>query len=275
MEMSIANLFTLYQLPTGRRSYALGQVAKKASELADETLERDVRLALRHEADVRATERAWAASSRAETSSAAVELRNIDADIDRAVTALRDTAEARLRAVPRHDRKASGAPIERFLARCFPNGVAPITALSYPEEHEAVRALVTNLRKNEEEMVALLGLLPFLETLQSLLPKYDAAIKRVKGAEQTIVTYKEVVAVRARAHEEMCVLVAKILARHPSAEARRALLQPIFQQHEALAEAYAKRRGASDVDVENGEELPPNPTTTDAAGPTTDTPPEV
>ncbi|MBK8014603.1 MAG: hypothetical protein IPK13_25040 [Deltaproteobacteria bacterium] len=259
MEMSIANLFSLYQLPTGRRSYALGRVAKYANELGDEVLERDVRLALRHEADVRVTERGWAANSKAETSSAAAELRDLDGDIDRALTALRDTAEARLRAVPRRERRTKGEPIERFLARCFPNGVAPMTMLSYPEEHEAVRALVTNLRKNEAEMVALLGLTPFLDTLQSLLPKYDAAIKRSNESEETV-TYKDVLAVRARAHEEMCLIVAKILARHPSAEARRKLLEPILEQHAALADAYARRRGASDVHVETGEDLPPGPT---------------
>lgn len=249
----ITELFALYVLPTGRRSFALRGVAELAQAAGQAAIEAQAKALLEQESSLGALEASWATSSASSAKSdVGAEVRDIDADIDRMVSGLRDTAETRLRSLPRGLRKSRGAAIQAFLLKYFPNGAQAITNQSYAEEYEAVLAMVKALREDDAEMVELLGLEPILKDVEAVLPTYLAAIK-ASSKSPAAVTFKDLVARRAEAHESYCLLVAQILAGVEGAAERAKLLQPVLEQQGAMRSYYGRRASVQDVDAETGE----------------------
>lgn len=268
--MMVSELFTLYVLPTGRRAFALRGVIEAAKAGGHKELERAARALLTREGQVAAREAAWASAAASNKSAESAELRELDADLDRMVSGSRDTAEARLRALPRGLRKSRGAAIQAFLIKYFPNGAQPITNQSYPEEYESVSAMVKSMRTHDGALVSALGLTTVLDDIDAVLPAYLAAIKAA-GKTSSALAYKELQASRAEAHEGYCVLVAKIVASVDAAGARAALLEPIAEQEAAMRAFYTRRAAVQDVDSETGEPVvaaPSAPAAPEASAPT-------
>jgi hypothetical protein len=266
--MMVSQMFDLYVLPTGRRAFALRGVIAAAKGGGHKELEKAARALLTREGQVAAMEAAWATAAVTNKTVESAELRELDADLDRMVTGVRTTGETRLRALPRTLRKSHGPAIQAFLLKYFPNGAQAITNQSYPEEYESVLALVKSMRTEDAAMVTTLGLTPYLDDIEAVLPAYLEAIK-ASGKTPTAVAYKSLQAGRAEAHEGYCVLVAKIVAGVEVAAARAALLEPIVAQEEAMRAYYARRAVVQDVDSTTGE-----PVVTPSAPATPATPPD-
>lgn len=250
--MMISEMFALYVLPTGRRSFALRGVAELAQVAGLQTIEAEAKALLEREASLGALEASWASSSASNKSDGGAELRSLDGDIDRMVSGIRDTAETRLRSLPRGLQKSRGAAIQAFLLKYFPNGVQAITNQSYPEEYEAVLAMTKAIRDEDAAIVDLLGLKPFLEDIEALMPAYLAAIKAAAKSSGAVV-FKDLAARRAEAHESYCLLVAHILAGVENAAERAKVLQPVLDQQAAMRSFYSRRASVQDVDAETGE----------------------
>jgi hypothetical protein len=250
--MMVSQMFDLYVLPTGRRAFALRGVIDAAKDGGHKDLEKAARALLTREGQVAAMEAAWATAAVTNKAVESAELRELDADVDRLVTGVRTTGEARLRALPRALRKARGPAIQAFLSKYYPNGAQAITNQSYPEEYEAVLAMVKSMRAHDAALVGALGLAPYLDDLEAVLPAYLAAIK-ASGKTATAVAYKELLASRAEAHEAYCLLVAKVLVGVEATAARDALLEPVVAQQEAMRAYYSRRAVVQDVDGETGE----------------------
>lgn len=249
--MMVSQMFDLYVLPTGRRAFALRGLIEVAKDGGHKDLEKAARALLTREGQVAAMEAGWATAAVTNKVVESAELRELDADLDRMVTGVRTTGETRLRALPRA-RKSDGPAIQAFLSKYFPNGAQAITNQSYPEEYESVLALVKSMRSQDGALVTTLGLTPYLDDIEAVLPAYLAAIK-ASGKTPTAVAYKELQASRTEAHEGYCLLVAKILAGVEQVVARAALLEPILTQEAAMRAFYARRAVVQDVDGETGE----------------------
>ena len=263
-----SNLMDLFQLPAGRRAYALAAVhaaAKKAKvELGDVA-----KAAVAANETCRAREKSWAASgATSKTQAVTAKLRRIDGRVDKSVTGIRDTFVSELEDLTDDGDAETADRIRDGLDRHFPNGAAAYTKIAHVEEHAAVTALVADLRKEHPDLVKLLGLERRLARLSALLPKYKAEID-ASNAGATI-TYKDVVLAREAAHEAMCALVAVVAGRWwrpEDAATRGALLGPILQQSEKVAEARRGRREVEDIDPETGDPVAPDaPDAPDAPG---------
>jgi hypothetical protein len=259
IEITHSNMMDVFQLPAGRRAYALAAVlaaAKKAKvELGDAA-----KAAVAANEACRAREKAWDASGATGKSSAvSAKLRRIDARVDKSVSGIRDTLAAELEDLDADEDTQTADRLRECLDRHFPNGAAAYTKLAHVEEHAAVTTLVADLRKEHGDLVKLLGLERRLTRLSALLPKYKTEID-ASNAGATI-TYKDVVLAREAAHEAMCSLMAVVAGRwwRPEDAATRAsLLGPILQQSEKVAEARRGRREVEDIDPETGDPVAPS-----------------
>lgn len=260
IEFTHSNLMDVYQLPAGRRAYALAAVlaaAKKAKvELGDVA-----KAAVAANEACRARDKSWdATGATTKTSAVSLKLRRIDARVDKSVTGIRGSMVAELEDMDVEDDPQTADRIRDCLDRHFPAGAAAYTKIAHVEEHAAVTALVADLRKEHADVVKLLGLERRLARLAALLPQYKAEIDASNvGA---TITYKDVVIAREAAHEAMCALMAVIAGRWWRPEdmaTRAALLGPILQQSEKVAEARRGRREVEDIDPETGDPVAPTP----------------
>jgi hypothetical protein len=259
IEITHSNLMDLFQLPAGRRAYALAAVhaaAKKAKvELGDAG-----KAAVAANDTCRARDKAWNASrATGKASAGTAKLRRIDARIDKSVTGSRDAIAGELDDMDAHDDPATADRLRDCLDRHFPNGAVAYTKLPYVEEYAAVTALVADLRKEHADVVKLLGLERRLTRLSALLTEYKAEIDASNVG--TAIMYKDVVQAREAAHEAMCALVAVVSGRWwrpEDAATRGALLAPIMLQNEKVAEARRGRREVEDIDPETGDPVAPD-----------------
>jgi hypothetical protein len=260
IEITHSNMMDVFQLPAGRRAYALAAVlaaAKKAKvELGDAA-----KAAVAANEACRAREKAWDASG-ATGKSVGGECQAPAHRCARRQVRQRD---------PRHSSRQSWRTWTRtrILRRPIASvSVSTATSRTAPPRTPSSRTsrsmlpsptLVADLRKEHADLVKLLGLERRLTRLSALLPKYKTEID-ASNAGATI-TYKDVVLAREAAHEAMCALIAVVAGRwwRPEDAATRAsLLGPILQQSEKVAEARRGRREVEDIDPETGDPVAPS-----------------
>jgi hypothetical protein len=149
---------------------------------------------------------------------------------------------------------------EQLRAALFPSGVKDLTSRPFAEVHVYVQTVLK--RAAEIDLVAPIKVLPdlpaLLEQLHKLNDEYGLLLQRPPEPTRAQVR-AEVAAVR----EQLGELVAYIIgwyAREQGDKAERDhLLQPVFDQNEAVRKLRRRRRRPSDIDPETGDELPEDP----------------
>lgn len=258
MLVALQDLLNLYVFSTGRRLFALKQVRPIAKDRGLSALEGHIAKAIKHDKKTRALELLWA--RQAAPAPEQKEAPRVDALVDRALSALRDAAQAHADGAEPGDKVVK--QVNDFLAELFPAGLQAVTQLSYVDELSALEEIVAKLKGKLAPAVAELSLKRFADRLERLLPRYEAALKRPKDE----VNFGDIRAARAQGQDLLLQAVVMILGAFPAStpgdvEARSALLTPILEQNEAIRQYLRGRRGGSVVDVnpETGEPevLPP------------------
>jgi hypothetical protein len=281
MDASLASLINLYVFPTGRRLFALAQVAQRAKKRGLTDLAKHCASAVAHDQHCLSLERKWAgtvAAARgkapppARPADAPPELTVIDPLMDRTLTAIRDHAESQRAGAPPAD--PIHETVTSFLKSAFPTGdVSDITSLPAVEQLAAVDVL---LKLFEERPVAAqikeLGLGRLAQRVADLQVQYRAALSA--PAPESL-AFSTVRAARIDGQDLLLQTVAIVLGHFHGktpehAEARAELLGPILEQNDAIALAMRTRRAVVDVQPEtgapdphapSGDTAPPAPTT--------------
>ncbi|AKT36409.1 uncharacterized protein CMC5_005220 [Chondromyces crocatus] len=249
----LSSLFSLYELSTGRRLFALAQVVKAADGLGLPPIATHARAALAHDTLTRTLDTRWAA--RAQPPPLDAVLKPIDAKLDRTLSSLRDAARAQAEVATPADGLA--AKVETFLREVFPIGVGAITSLVYVEELSQVDRILDKVRGPNAplaDLVTEIGLTRHVERLAELAEQYRKALEVPKND----LTWGEVRAARARGQNLLLETVALIIAYTAGdtperATARATLLAPILVQNEAVRQYLRARRRVEDVDPVTGE----------------------
>lgn len=249
-------LYNLYELSTGRRIFALGQVRDRALERGIMEVVAHVDAAIDHDRATRQTDTRWAARDQPAAVDAAV--KPIDILLDRALSAMRDAAVAQAEVARPGDGLAE--QVDGFLRAVFPLGVAAVTSLPYVEELAAVEHILEKLQGPQAAAVIELGLTRHAERLAELVTSYRDAL----CAPPIDLTWDDVRAARARGQELLLEAVALIIAltrdgTPESSAARADLLAPILEQNDAVRRYMRARRKVEDVDPSTGVVQPEPP----------------
>jgi hypothetical protein len=258
MASDAASLINLYQLSTGRRQHALGEVERRARALSASDIALLAAQALAHDRELAMMEIEVTAGNRNQHGPAAMAL---DAQVDRALTGIEDYLEVQIRVFGEDSARGRDAA---FLGReLFPGGAAAITSRSYVLEHESILALLRRAREDAlAEAVARIPELPaMLAQLDALDRQYGESLQDYDRGRPTRDAIK---AAQAHGRELMARVVAAILTRHAlqpdRTDERDHLLEPILRQSEAVRAARQRRRRPRDIDPSGpGDELDTDP----------------
>lgn len=261
MDATLAGLIRLKQFPTGRRLFAFYRVLELANKLNATVIANLAKTAIAADEETAKIEQRWAQKRRSgKTSAKQVKaqkaLQLLDIRVDRALSGIRDGAEAVIRGAG-EDEKDLIAQVEHFLNEILPNGVAAVTGKSFDEESVIVKGIVGRLAGDLAPTVTSLGLSLNVNRLATLATQYEAALAGVETLE-----FGKVKAAREVGQDYLLRLTAKIIGTfdEPSgtqAESRAALLAPILKQDQAIADHLRARRSVPDVDPKTGEEQAP------------------
>lgn len=247
MDVSLRELFNLYDFSTGRRLFALGRIMKAAGEQSFPELEAHCAIAIKQDRYTRTLENRWAAP--AERTSA---VQPIDVKVDRALVAIRDVVQGHAgedeEEEPRMEARA-------LLTAIFPEGVVAVIQLPYVEELSAVERILETLKgKKFAPLVAEMGLGRKVKHLTKQAAEYRAALE---AAAPEQVAFDKVRAARADGQDMLLQAVAMIVGKHRTrteadVAARVALLGPILEQNEAIRLYLKARRAVQDVNPDTG-----------------------
>ena len=254
MHGTLSPYFDLYDFPTGRRLFALGEMRERAESVDDEELVEVIDRALEVNRRVRNLEGQWrhARSVDARTRKRAAQ---IDNDLDRAVGALHTQIKA-VASLFADEPKGRIASVMR--EELFPDGAGAITRMSFEEELSAVKYLLERLTTEWSGDLADLEIKSTVEKLSSLAGAFEDALSQPSRS----TTWDEVREARSRGQETMLHAVAMVLGKFgtdedDAVETRQQLLAPIRNQNERIGDLHRRQRAVPDVDPETGEPEPP------------------
>lgn len=262
MSSSLSTLFDIYLFPTGRRLFALGQVAGRANargfhelgkHCTDAVLQDRACLALERRWDGLAAESRGKAPPKVPAAGAPLDAASVDPLVDNTLTAIRDHAVSQTAGAPPND--PIHATVAKLLKAIFPAGVQEVTRLAFVLELAAVDDIVGLLQSQEHApVVKELGLVRLATRLADLAVVYRAAI----GApDESTLVFGDVRAARIEGQDRLLEAIALVLGRHHGktavdVAAREDLLGPILAQNEAIRAAMKARRSVVDVNPETG-----------------------
>ncbi len=248
--------FTFYDFPTGRRLFAMRELAAIAETKGLVDIQGLAEAAAEQAAHTAAREADW---RRARTTTVGRRKRagEVDAQMDRTLGALLTHLETKVHAF---SAKRSGALASELIQQLFPAGAAAITSMTYEDELAACEVLYGELQARPEHVEAL-GLGDYVEQLGELIPAYREALTQESTRE---LSHDEVRAAQREGQELMLRAVAKVLGEFggPGEEhqaMRQQLLGAVYSQQRRMREHFANRRGVRDIDPETGEELTQQP----------------
>lgn len=254
MEGDTVSLINTYSLPTGRRSYAMAEIARRAVEVGAAAVATHAARAVAHDRTTlemehqRYGERRRLYGERAISSDQEVDqwLMGMEAHLD---------AQVSLFGVD-SPRGGAAAQLRRAL---FPKGAYAIAQLPFVQEHVEVSQLLARLA--QPELAGAVSALPELTEMTARLVQLNEAYRRSLEDYDRPVSGEALRAARARGHELLAETIALILAHYvvtapEDRQGRAYLLEPILRQNRALREARQRRRAPADVDPVTGEAEP-------------------
>ena len=161
--MELDTLFTIYQLPTGRRIFALKQLAEAPGAVRVTGLLALVEAEIERCSELQRMEHEWMSAKHTSTESRTAKL---NSKLDSTLGSIaRVAAEYR-------DTLGMGDPLgaagQTLLSRAFPGGVSAVTTLTYVEQVETVGMLLELFRGELEPEVIALGLTQHVLRLDTL-----------------------------------------------------------------------------------------------------------
>lgn len=252
MLMPNRDLVSIARLTSGRRILALRLMRQAAVDLDNQPLIGRIDECVAHDRYTRRVDSDWTGFTA--LSSYSPRLTAIDNLADPTVTSTRDMALLQARGRPPTHPRAILA--NRFVQEAFPNGVAAITSLPYPDQAAAMEDLMERLRGPLAPMVTELGLSDQVAYLGEITVEYRAAVEEGNGA----LTFDYVRATRDRGQDLFTGVVALVIATYydldnpAHVEARKRLLAPVMAQDTAIRAYLSRRTSVRDVDPETGEE---------------------
>lgn len=252
----LADMVQLRKFTSGRAAFAARQVAALAKTGGEADLEAEALSVIDSTQTALSQRREWAkgvsAATGARAGGKAVELDN---RVDRLVSAIYNNAHSFVRSMDDDAPEVSQA--KELIAELFPRGVADITGLAFEDEAAAVDLLLKDLRSRFAPHAQALGLTPLVQRLSEMNSAFNDALAQTQPAR---VSHDQVTAAEAATQERLAALSVSIMAEHrgdePEVIARRtALLAPILDQDERIADALRRHRPVNDVDPETGEEI--------------------
>lgn len=245
------------KLPAGRGAYAVRQVKEAAS---DHNLPDVVARCVLAEGAYVTQDRAevtWGVVQQQGT--AREEAGALDRQIDSVIQITYDTCQAQRRLAVVGIVSPHAEAADLIIRRCFPLGAQAITNSPYEVEALKLREIVEAFADPEVAAAAqLLGVSAHLQFIADNAAAYEVLTKRLSAQ----MTGRQLAIIRDHAHDELCELIALILAQTPGdalAPARSALLAPIDQQSSILRAQRKARRPTTDLDPATGDERPLSP----------------
>lgn len=250
-----AAMASLYRFPTGRRLHAQREVARRATELGLAPLVAHTTRAITHEEIVMAMEAAIAAATSTQYGASA---RDLDRQLDRAITGVDLHLEAQARVYGEGHPIASDALLVR--QELLPDGARAITRLPYATQHERVAALLAIAAAPGTEVAAAVQRIPSLPDMLARLGEINREYgESLQDYDRGRPTREEITEARAAGQDLLAETVFIIMAHYAALPALRAerdsLLEPVLRQNEAIRQERRRRRPA-DGDPDTGAELP-------------------
>lgn len=258
---SLRRFIVLYALTVGRRLWAMRQVlalVKAGGESA--ALVESVEKTLKYDEGLAEREDLWRQQAKQQSTTDRPDAQPVDHALDRQLTSLSTAAEKMLDGMNPNKHAALIKKGRKMLATLFPKGVGAITTLPYEDELEAVRRIVSALNGKWLDTATALGLALLVERLEELLEAFAEALGNAKTP---LINYKTLRAERWLGHELMLGVVAQILGTYhapdaTSIERREALLLPILDQNQRVADYFKRRQRISDINPDTGAEMEPD-----------------
>jgi hypothetical protein len=254
MDSNAVSLTNTYKFPTGRRLYALREIARRALALAASDIAEHAAAGVAHDTRVAAMEAQAEATGRSRYGRRAGV---VDRRVDDVVVGIEGHLVARERVFGAHSQRGADAALVR--SKLLPQGAGAITKLAFIPEHERINALLERARKEDiSAIVQRITELPeMLAELETQNTEYGATLGAYDSERPAS---DELVAAQARGQEIMAEVTAMIVARYARQperrEEREALLEPILRQQEDIRLARQRRRRPRDIDPDTGVERP-------------------
>jgi hypothetical protein len=252
--MMMDELFNVYELKTGRRTFALQGVLRLAKEAGDQRLLAHVSTALSHEERLAQMESDWlkqkTVNEGVRTPAAA-----LDVHVDRTLGGIGGSLD---RVAADFSGQELGKLATQVRDRVLPGGAGAITSLAYEDELSQGRVALQRLKEVSPSDLARLGLVPYVARLEELLPQFEAALRETA---QRTVTWDGLRAARSKGQQALLSTIAMIVGKFPlyteqDVAERNRWLAPILEQNERVRQARASRRPPSDIDPKTGQDLP-------------------
>ncbi|MFU8807139.1 MAG: hypothetical protein ACNA8W_25245 [Bradymonadaceae bacterium] len=256
MQRVLFRRLQLRRLPTGRASYALHKMNEvvESGDIPAPIVE-SIEVAEARAQETRDLELLWMESRNVNTAARGKAV-YLDTKIDQTIAGIARILEGEA-VGDEGDPEVIAA--KTLLARIFPEGVSAIVHLEFEEQLDLVLAIIARLRGNLAGEVRLLGLERHVARLETLTSQFRAELGRRASRP---VDFETVRASRNALHEAMCEVVVAVLFNlrertSTNDELITALLAPIVEQENAIAEAFRRKRRPLDVDPHSGVELEP------------------
>ncbi len=276
MDTSLAGLISIYIFPTGRRLFAVGQVATRARARDFPELAKHCSRAIAHDRECLTLERRWegvVAESKGKVAparpaaGAPPSAADVDPLVDKTLTAIRDHAVSQTAGAAPDD--PIHATVAAFLKEIYPAGVGEVTKLGFVEELAAVDIIVGLLQSKElGPVVKDLGLGRLVKRLADLAVVYRAS---QLGQPEGVLAFSDVRVARINGQDLLLEAIAIVLGKYRSSSpddvaARNELIGPILDQNDAIGAALKGRRSVVDVNPDTGASDPSVPASAEAPG---------
>jgi hypothetical protein len=249
--VALVNLFNIYRIPAGRRTFGLRKVRPLVGTQADVLLLVDDAMA--QDAKVLGLRGRWLVS-RSKNPKYPPRLIELDFDHDRLVSSMARVADAMASGMD--EETPLGAAARRLVDGVFAAGVAALTQLDFVQQRESTTSWLARLTGDLSDDAVLIGLQPMRDRLVAVNQEFGKLLDAFEPASK--VTFEELRKEDLLGQEMMLRVVAAIAGRYNGSkdghDAKRAsLLAPILEQNDAVGESYRRKRTITDVDPESGE----------------------
>lgn len=243
---------SLYVFSSGRRVFTCNRVLEAAKTWNDPFVVARVEWALAHDRNTITLERRWRRTrGRSVARGRAVE---IDIRIDYVITGMFQSVVYLRRPLGPTDPVAIKA--DAFLEEHFSDGAEPITGAEFEDALAIIEDMNEDFAAMSEGDVKDLNIVPYVEQLADLAPKFEAELTRPN----TKMRFAELRKARVEGQRRLNVVLSAITAAYHEnspehVEAFNGLIAPILDQNERVG---ARRKGPAvdvDVDPDTGEEL--------------------
>jgi hypothetical protein len=249
MEPTLQGLIQLSVTTPGRRIVALRKMRDVARDMGLSALVERIDEAIESDLEERQIETLWLAI-RNRTRVHGAEMPGLDSLADRLVKAIHDNAASQVLGAE----AAFAARVARFIEAILPAGVYAITSLPYAEQAAALEVMVRKLTGELAADVEDFGLTRLVERLVTVSLQYRKALHVERP-----IRFADVQEARRRGMGNVLEIAAMVLGKFcrldvpAHDEARRKLLGPMVEQHEAICAYRRGRRALQDIDPDTGE----------------------